>query len=420
MPKLITPLSNLDCQRHKHHPGERGKNKLRDGGGLFLEALPSGRKVWRLEYKTARGSKTNATLPHDFGTADGSLAKARAWREEMRALIEQGIDPNAYAAQQARTKQAAQLNTFEAAAKEWLEHKSVNWSPAQVKKVSGIVRRALLPSIGKRPIAEITPAEILHILKRYEKAGKLETAHSAREYTASIFRRAIVHGIAESDPTQPLRGALQPKGHRNLAHLTDPAEIGALMRAIDSMDGSPVVVAATKLSPLLFVRPGELRKARWNEIDLDNRVWNIPAERMKARRPHAVPLCDQAVAILEELAPFSRHSPESYVFPSIRTNRTPMSENTVNVALRRIGFTGDQQTAHGFRHMASTRLHEMGWPSHVVEKQLAHKDSNQIRAVYNKAEYWPEREKMMQAWADYLDSLKVGESRVTPIRKVAS
>lgn len=419
MPKLIEPLKAIACQQHKYIAGQRGKNKLRDGGGLFLEALPSGRKVWRLEYKTARGTKTEATLPNDFGADGGSLKEARKWRDEIRGLVERGIDANAHAQQKKQAAVAAQLNTFKAAAEEWLEHKSASWSPAQNKKVGSIVRRVLLPTLGKRPLRDITAREVLHILQRYEKAGKLETAHVAREYTSAIYRRAIIHGTAKVDPTQALRGALQPKASRNLAHLTDPAEIGGLMRAIWGMDGSPVVVAATKLSPLLFVRPGELRKARWNEIDLDNAIWSIPAERMKARRPHAVPLAKQAVEILTALADFTRHTPDGYVFPSIRTNRTPMSENTVNAALRRLGFTGAQQTAHGFRHTASTRLHEMGWPSHVVETQLAHKDSNAIRAVYNKAEYWPEREKMMQAWADYLDSLRAGNSNVTPFKRTA-
>ena len=324
----------------------------------------------------------------------------RVWREEIRALIERGIDPNAYAAQQARTKRAAQLNTFEAAANEWLEHKSVNWSPAQIKKVSGIVRRALLPSIGKRPIAEITPAEILHVLKRYEKAGKLETAHSAREYTSAIFRRSIVHGLAESDPTQPLRGALQPKGHRNLAHLTELAEIGALMRAIDGMDGSPVVVAATKLSPLLFVRPGELRKARWNEIDLENRVWNIPAERMKTGVAHRVPLTDEMLRILAPM----RAMASTYVFEGQKRHR-PLSNMSMLMLLRRMGR--GNFTVHGFRSTFRDWAAEAaGAPREVAEAALAHQFGTDVERAYARSDLLERRRELMGQWSCFVAKLE--------------
>lgn len=416
MPKLIEPLSDTTCRNLKFALGGRAANRKRDGGGLFLEVMRTGRKVWRLEYRHA-GKRNVATHPEDYPRL--SLAAARRWRDELQSKLAEGIDPNQAAKAEVQARHAAALATFEAAADEWRQHKSSGWSENQQIKVEGIIRRALLPWMGRRPVADITPQELLHCLQRVEKEGKIETAHRAREYASSIFRRSILHGLRSDDPAAALKGALQPKKHQNMAHLTDPAEIGALLRAIDGFTGTPEVRYAIRLLPLVFTRPTELRAARWDEFDLDAALWSIPAERMKMRRPHLVPLSEQAVDLLRELEPFSRHGDDALLFPG-RARGKPISEASMNAALRRMGYSREQQTPHGFRHIASTRLHELGWESRIVEMQLAHADRNSIRAVYNKAERLPERTKMMQAWADHLDLLKAGRAdKVTPIRSRA-
>ncbi len=413
MPKIITPLSDLDCRNLKFAQGGRAANRKRDGGGLFLEVMRTGRKVWRMEYRHA-GKRNVATHPEDYPRT--SLSVARRWRDEVHSLLVQGIDPNQHSKAQEQARHAASLATFEAAADEWQAHKASGWSESQQAKVEGIIRRALLPWLGRRPIADITPQELLHCLQRVEKEGKLETAHRAREFAGAIFRRSVLHGLRSDDPAAILKGALKPKRHQNMAHLTDPAEIGALLRAIDEFTGTPEVRFAIRLLPLVFTRPGELRGARWSEIDLDGGVWSIPADRMKMGRPHVVPLSDQAVALLRELEPYTQHADDGLLFPG-RDRRKPMSEAAMNAALRRMGYSREQQTPHGFRHIASTRLHELGWDTRIVEMQLAHADRNSIRAVYNKAQYLPERTAMMQAWADHMDMLKVGRAdKVAPIR----
>ncbi len=414
MPKLIKPLADIECRNLKFQPGSRARNRKRDGGGLWLEALPSGRKVWRLEYSYA-GKRNVATHPEDYPAT--GLAAARSWRSSLQSLVTAGIDPNQKAKADEQAKHAAALATFEASADEWREHKAPTWSPAQQKKVEGIIRVNLLPWLGKRPVGEITPQELLHCLQKAEKRGRVETAHRSREFASAIFRRAIFHGLRTDDPAAALKGALQPKSHKNMAHLTDPGEIGGLLRAIEDFAGMPETRIALCLLPLVFTRPGELRAARWDEFDLDGAIWTIPAERMKMRRTHLVPLAKQTVSLLEDLAELTHHSAEALLFPG-RDKRKPMSEAAMNAALRRMGYTPEQQTPHGFRHIASTMLHEMGWDTRLVEMQLAHADRNSIRAVYNKAEHLPERSKMMQAWADHLDSLKAGSpSRVLPLRR---
>jgi len=408
MPKRITPLSDADCRNHRHKPeGSRAENRLRDGGGLFLEAMANGRRVWRLKYRGPRGENI-ATMTPDYGKRGGGLADARRWRDEIKAQLGDGLDPNQQAKAEEQARHAAALSTFEAAADEWREHNAEKWSANYAEKVEGIIRRVLLPWLGKRPIADITEQELLCCLQRVEKQGLLHTAHDARQYASAIFRRAKLLGTRKADnPADALKGVLKPQKKQNYPHLTDPAEIGALLRAIDGLNGTPEVCYAMRLLPLVFTRPTELRAASWDEINLDVALWTIPAERMKMRRVHLVPLSEQVVAILRELEPLTCHSPAGLLFPG-RDRRKPISEATFNAALRRLGYDKSQQTPHGFRHIASTRLHELGWDSRIVEMQLAHADRNSIRAVYNKAEYLPERTKMMQAWADHLDMLKEG------------
>ena len=260
-------------------------------------------------------------------------------------------------------------------------------------------------------MGEIAAPELLAVLRRTGALGKLETTQRLKQVCEQVFRYAVATGGVQRDPAADLRGALKTGTTRHHASLTDPAKVGALLRAIDSFQGSFVVASALKLAPLLFVRPGELRHAQWQEIDLDKALWRIPGEKMKMGETHFVPLSTQALAVLRELYPLTGSG--HYVFPSIRTFERPMSENTVTAALRRLGYAGDEMTGHGFRLMASTLWHEQGWPSEMIERQLAHAERNKVKAAYNYAEYMPDRTRMMQAWADYLGGLCTGAGVVS-------
>jgi integrase len=272
----------------------------------------------------------------------------------------------------------------------------------------------VFPWIGARPVGQITAPELLAVLRRIEARGRLETAHRAHQNCGQVLRFAVATGRAERDPSGDLRGALPPASKRHHAAVIDPKAIAELLRVLDGYTGSFVTACALRLAPLLFVRPGELRRAEWAEIDLDAAEWRIPAAKMKMRAPHVVPLADQALAILRELHPLTGRG--RYVFPGARSADRPMSENTVNAALRRLGYDKDVMTGHGFRTLASTTLHEQGWPSDIIERQLAHAERNKIKAAYNRAEHLPERRRMMQAWADHLDTLREG-ANVVPLRR---
>ncbi|MCG9033250.1 tyrosine-type recombinase/integrase [Laribacter hongkongensis] len=276
--------------------------------------------------------------------------------------------------------------------------------------------RDVFPWLGSRPVAEIDAPALLAVLRRIESRGAIETAHRAMQSAGQVFRYAIATGRAQRNPAADLVGALAPAIKQSFPTITDPTRIAELLRAIDGYQGTLPTLCALRLAPLVFVRPGELRKAEWSEIDLDGSTWIIPAERMKMREKHVVPLSKQAVAILRELHPLTGDG--RYVFPGARTNGRPMSENTINAALRRLGYDKDTMTGHGFRHMASTLLNEQGWNRDAIERQMAHAERNQVRAVYNYAEYLPERRKMMQAWSDYLDALKAGTA-AKPLLRVA-
>ena len=279
------------------------------------------------------------------------------------------------------------------------------------------LERNIFPNLGGRPIADITSRELLGVLRKVESRGAIETAHRTKQNCSQVFRYAVATGRAERDPTIELRGALTPSRERHHPSITDPKGIGGLLRAIDGYDGSLVTKCALRLAPLTFVRPGELRRAEWAEFNLDKAEWRIPPERMKMRELHIVPLSAQAVDAVKELQPLTGRG--KYVFPGARTNGRPMSENTVNTALRRLGYSKDQMTGHGFRSMASTHLNEHGWHRDAIERQLAHAERDGVRAAYNFAEHLPERRRMMQAWADYLDALKAG-AKVTAFRKAAA
>ena len=391
MPLTDTAIRNAKLQNKQY--------KLTDEKGMYLLVNKVG-KYFRLDYRFAGKRKTLALGVYP----DVKLAEAREKRDDARKMIANGIDPcQARKAQKSIQIEQAE-NCFEAIAREWHGKYSTNWADSHAKKIIRRLELYVFPWLGSRPIAEITPPELLAVLRKIEKKGILETAHRTQQNCGQVFRYAIATGRAERDPSADLRGALTPVKHGHMSTITDPKKIGELLRAIDGYEGTPVAKCALKLAPLVFVRPGELRHAEWTEIDLDEAEWRIPKEKMKMKAPHIVPLSTQAVEILSEIQPITGKS--RYVFPSVRTNSRPMSENTVLAALRRMGYTKEEMTGHGFRAMASTLLHEQGWPSDIIERQLAHAERNSIKAAYNHAQHLPERRKMMQAWADYLDKLK--------------
>ncbi len=395
-----------DTKVRATRPRER-QYKLFDERGLFLIVYSNGRRGWRFRYRYGGREKliSLGTYP------EISLKKARKRRDDARELVADGIDPSA----KRQAERLAQADTFEAVAIEWLTMAD----KAATDTVATMRRRLesyIFPYIGKKPIADITAPDLLMALRRIESRGTYETAHRTRSACGRIFRYAIATGRAERDVAADLKGALAPTHVQSFAAITDPKRIRGLLRAIDGYQGQPTVMAALKLAPLVFVRPGELRAAEWSEIDLPAGEWRIPAKRTKMRTPHLVPLSTQAVAVLEELYPLTGSG--AYVFPSLRTTDRPISDNTLNAALRRLGYSKTEMTAHGFRAMASTRLNEMGFPPDVIELQLAHAERNKVRAAYNRAERLAERRKMMQAWADYLDGLRVDEqSKVATLRR---
>ncbi|RZO83994.1 MAG: site-specific integrase [Oceanococcus sp.] len=433
MPKRSAPLTDKQCRQLKYDPETRSANKLRDGDGLFLHVLSTGRKVWRLEYRTAKGTRSEATFPHDYGTDAGTLAKARAWRMETKALVAEGIDPVQQSRANKAARQAAALSTFGASAEEWLAHKSEDWAPATVDKAKSTLENVLLPWLARRPVAEITPQEILHCLQRYERQGKRSTAHNARMYASQIFRRAAIMGLRMDDPCSALRGALKPKDEARFAHLTEPAEIGQCLAAIDNYHGAIVVKFALQLLPLTMLRPGALRELRWSMVNWDRKLLDVPAGIMKATRnrasasesrPHIVPLSRQALTLLNDLYDITYQGDDGgLVFPGLRHRDRPLSENTLNQALLALGYSRSQQVPHGFRHIASTWLnenkHANGWDADAIERALGHYDSS-IRGVYNKAEYLPQRTAFMQCLADHFDELKAKKNKLVEGREAVA
>jgi integrase len=392
--------------------------RLFDGGALYLLVNPAGGKWWRWKYRF--GGKAKGL---SFGVyPDVSLKSAREKRDTARHQLVAGVDPGA--ARKAEKRAQAGAESFEAIAREWHSKFSPGWVASHGDRILRRLEKDLFPWLGKRPIAEIKPPELLTVLRRIESRGALETTHRAMQNCGQIFRYAVATGRAERDPTGDLRGALPPPKEKHHASIIEPKRIAELLRAIDAYQGYIVTKCALRLAPLVFVRPGELRRAQWPEIDLEKSEWRIPAARMKMREQHIVPLARQAVEILGELEPLtnrifpSRPDAPRYVFPSARTYERPMSENAVLAALRRMGYTKDEMTGHGFRSMASTLLHEQGWNHQAIERQLAHAERNAVSAAYNFAEHLAERRKMMQAWADYLDRIKLG-AEVIPLFKKA-
>lgn len=387
--------------------------RLFDGGGLYLEVAPNGSRYWRMKYRYAGKEKRLA-----FGVfPEVTLSEARAKRDAARSAIREGRDPSAERrANRLRAVLSAET-TFEAIGREWLATQKKKLAASTFVKSEWMLVDNVFPWLGSRPIAEIDAPELLAVLRRIEARGAHETAHRTKEKCGQVFRYAVATGRASRDPSADLRGALAPIVRTSRAAVTDPGLMGDLLRAIDGYTGQFATRCALRLAPLLFVRPGELRHAEWSEMDLDAAVWRIPAHKMKMREVHTVPLSPQAVAILRELEPLTGRG--RYLFPSLRTPAEPMSENTVNAALRRLGYDKDTMTGHGFRAMASTRLNEMGWAPDVIERQLAHAERNKVRAAYNRAQYMAERKKMMAAWADYLDQLRADTGKVVAFKRKA-
>lgn len=391
---------------------ESKPGKLADGGGLYLLTKESGARLWRMKYRNAGKEQTLS-----FGAyPEVSLAEARRKRDAARAAIRDGADPAAAKRAEKLAAKVAADNSFEAIAREWLAKQKRSMAAATYGKALACFENDLFPWLGARPIGEIAAPELLATIKRIEARGAHESAHRAKQRAGQVFRYAIAHGAATRDPAADLRGALAPVVTRSRAAITDPAKVGDLLRAIHDYSGQFATRCALRLAPLLFVRPGELRAMEWAELDLGAALWRIPAGRMKMREAHAVPLSSQAVTILRELEPLTGRG--RYCFPSLQTADRPMSENTINAALRRLGYDKDTMTGHGFRAMASTRLNELGWAPDVIERQLAHAERNKVRAAYNRAQYMTERTKMMQAWADYLDGLRTG-AKIIPIKRKA-
>ncbi len=373
--------------------------KLTDEKGLFLFITPSGGKYWRFKYRFGGKEKKLA-----FGVyPEVSLAEAREKRDQARKLLANDVDP---AVVKQATKYAivqATENSFQLVALEWYAKFSAKWVASHGDRTLRRLEKDVFPWIGDRPICEIKAPELLTVLRRIENRGAIETAHRIHQICGQVFRYAIAIGKAERDISSDLRGALPPTRKRHHATIVDPKQIAKLLRTIQTYEGYFVTKCALRLAPLFFVRPGELRKAEWSEFNFEAAEWRIPAEKMKMRVTHIVPLSTQAISILRELETLTGNS--QYVFPSIRTLKRPMSDNTILGALRRLGYSKDEMTGHGFRSMASTLLNEQGWNRDAIERQLAHAERNNIRAAYNYAEYLVERREMMQHWANYLDQL---------------
>lgn len=392
------PLTNVAIRQAK---AKDKTQHLHDGGGMYLEISPAGGKWWRLKYRSGGKEKriSLGTFP------DTSLAEAR---DGARKLLASGIDPG----EQRKAAKAAgaedSTNSFEVVAREWHAKQSTTWVEQHASRIMLRLVNDIFPWLGSRPIAEITAMEFLATVNRVVERGAAESAHRVLQNCGQVLRYAIATGRAERNPVADLRGALPPVKPKNLAAITDPSAIGGLLRVIDAYQGTFTTKWALRLAPLVFVRPGELRQAEWAEFNLDQAEWNIPAERMKMRSPHLVPLAPQAVEILAELHPLTGTG--KYVFPGARSTKRPMSNNAVLAALRRMGFATDEMSGHGFRAMARTVLDEvLHFRPDYIEHQLAHAVRDPNGRAYNRTAHLAERREMMTSWADYLDKLKAGK-----------
>jgi integrase len=384
--------------------------KLADGGGLYLLVTPSGGRLWRLKYRL-HGLERKLS----FGQyPDLTLSAARKLRDATREVVAAGNDPAATKRRQRIAAKLAVGTTFGDVSFEYIEKcEREGKSPATVTKLRWS-REWLLSAVGSRPVDQIEPHEILAVLKRQEAKGNLETAKRTRAFASRVFRYAVATARAKSDPASLLLGAIAAPKAKHLAAIIDPKRAGDLLREIEGYEGQPATKLALELLSHVFVRPGELRQAEWGEVDFQTAVWRVPASRMKKRREHVVPLSRQSLAILERSRAITGAG--RYIFPAIGRRDRPLSENTITQALRRMGFSAEEMTAHGFRAMASTLLNESGkWSPDAIERALAHKDGDQVRAAYHRGAHWSERVSMAQWWSDHLDTLRNGAA-VLPFR----
>ena len=386
--------------------------KMADGAGLYLLVTPAGGKLWRLKYRIAGKEKLMA-----FGAyPEVSLADARKRRDEAREQIAASKDPSREK-QRAKVRHRAEaMNTFAIISAEYCAKRKKDgqdgWAPATAKRSEYLLSR-LNTALGSFPIGEIEPSDILAAVRKIEAKGTLESARRTLQLSGMVFRYAVATARLGSDPTRDLRGALATPKVTHYAAILDPVKVGELLRAIDGYESLGLTRLALQLAPHVFVRPGELRHARWEEIDLDGALWTIPASKTKMRKDHRVPLSRQAIAVLREICAIT--GPTGFVFPSVRSRARPMSENTLNAGLRRMGYASDEMTAHGFRAMAATLLNESGkWHPDAIERALAHGDADKVRAAYTRGAHWHERVAMAQWWSDHLDTLRKGAD-VVPI-----
>lgn len=393
----------------KNAPAKDKQYTLYDEKGLFLIVMPNGSKLWRWKYRF-EGKEKRLSL----GVYPAvSLKAARDDRDARKVTLKAGTDPGA-SKKAVKAEEKAQAETFELVAREWHKKFLPGWTSGHAARILVSLEKDAFPWIGVIPIRELSAPQVLAVARRVESRGALETAHRLVGNIGQVCRYAVACGMAEADPTASLRGALPAPIANHFSTITQPHEVGALLRAIDGYSGSFIVKCALRILPYVFTRPGELRGMEWSELELDGPIptWTIPAARMKMRHKHLVPLVPQVIAILEELRPLTGSG--RLVFPGERTRERPISDGTLGAALRRLGYSNEQLTPHGFRAMASTMLNETGWDPDVIEAQLAHAPKNAVRAAYNRAQYVPQRREMMTAWAGFLDRLREG-GKVTPL-----
>jgi integrase len=380
--------------------------KVADSQGLYLLINPRGSKLWRVKYRM-NGAERKLALG---AYPEITLAEARTARDVARKQLAHAVDPNV-AKRQSRIEASVRAgNSFASVAEELIDKKGKEGLAQTTLEKLRWLLKLLGSDFGKRAVADITPQELLHELRKHERRGRLETARELRSFASRVFRYAAATARAERDPAQLLMGALTAPTVKHFSAIIEPNEFGGLLRAIDGYQGDPSVMYALKLTPHVFQRPGELRQMEWAEVDFEKAVWTIPVAKMKMRQPHSVPLSRQAISILKAMRSLSGSG--RYVFPSIRTRARPISDNTINAALRRMGYSKEQMTAHGFRTSASSLLNESGkWNPDAIERALAHMVAGAVRRIYNQSAYWAERVEMAQWWSDFLDQLREGGNR---------
>ena len=388
--------------KNTKHSGKPAGDKHSDGGGMYL-LVNAGGKYWRMDYRFADKRKTLALGVYP----EVSLAKARQRREKARELLADGIDPSTAKREEKRAKADAAAHTFELVARDWLAKTAAERASTTQNKITSWLERDVIPFIGAMPMSAIGPRDVLAALRKMEARGALDSVHRVKQVTGQVFRYAVAIGAAERDVTQDLKGSLAKAAPSNFAAITEPKQLGELMRSISAYGGHPNVAAALRLTPMVFVRPGELRTMEWTEVDLETAEWRIPGAKMKMKADHIVPLSTQALALLRGMHPATGHG--KFVFPSLRTGERPMSENTINAALRGMGYAKEVHSAHGFRATARTIMDEvLGERVDLIEHQLAHAVKDVNGRAYNRTAHLPARREMMQRWADYLDKLRIG------------